>query len=239
MVTTYAGWVADGKPWHPSNPAQAMANACERHGVTFGIIGNQDHLTADPPEDHTPYSHTPWPGAQPYPYVLAIDIMTTDPNVAQRIIAARESGAYPCVKYMNFTNAVGQVEHISWEPTESMVRSSDTGHIHLSFRTDHVLCGHTFDPFISGPTPATPPMQMGDDMLTHWSSIQRGSNGSRVRVWQGLLKGHSYDVAIDGDFGPDTDAKTRRFQTDKGITVDGIVGPQSLSMAIYDVDYTR
>lgn len=74
-------------------------------------------------------------------------------------------------------------------------------------------------------------------MLTHWTAVQRGSTGARVRVWQGLLCGHSYTVAIDGDFGPDTDAKTRQFQTDKGISVDGIAGPHSLSMALYDVDY--
>lgn len=87
------------------------------------------------------------------------------------------------------------------------------------------------------PLPIVPTPQRTDDMLTHWVSVSRGSTGSHVRVWQGLLCGHSYTVAIDGDFGPDTDAKTRKFQSDKGISVDGIAGPHSLSMALYDVDY--
>lgn len=235
-VTDYAGWVADGQRWDASNPAQAMANACERHGITFGILGDHSHAVANPPEDHMPYSHTPWPGAQPYPYVLAIDLMTTDPGVAQRIIAAKQAGSFPCVKYMNFTNAAGQVEHISWEPNESEYHSSDTGHIHLSFRTDHVLCNHTFDPFT---VPTEPVTIIGDEMLTHWTSIQQGSKGSRVSIWQGILKGHGYTLDVDGDFGPATNRVTRQFQTDKRITVDGVAGPQSLSMGIYDVDYTR
>lgn len=240
-VTDYTGWVADGQRWTASSPVTALAHAAAAHGVSFGIIGDHSHAVANPPEDHMPYSHTPWPGAQPYPYVLAIDLMTTNVAVANRIIAAKETGILPCLKYMNYTNAAGEVEHISWEPSENEHASSDAGHIHLSFRTDHVMCTHAngFDPFVDGSTGPTAPTMTGDDMLTHWPTIQQGSTGARVRVWQGILEGHGYVITIDGDFGPDTDNKTRRFQTDKGITVDGQVGPQTLSMGIYDQDYTR
>lgn len=89
----------------------------------------------------------------------------------------------------------------------------------------------------SAPAPVPVPTPIGDSMLTHWSPIQRGATGARVRVWQGLMIGHGYGLTVDGDFGPQTDAVTRQFQTDKRITVDGIVGAHSLSMALYDADY--
>ena len=156
-VTTYQGWLNDGSPWKPSNPSTALANACKAHGVAYGIIGNvQTHLKAATPEDHCPYSHTPWPGTQPYPYVLAVDLMTTRLDVANRIIAAKRSGRLPCLKYINWTDQHGKVWHTSWEPTEKTVSSTDSGHIHCSWRTDHVLCNHAtgFDPFVDQAPPA-------------------------------------------------------------------------------------
>ncbi|GAA5197680.1 hypothetical protein GCM10023322_69460 [Rugosimonospora acidiphila] len=151
-VTTYQQWLADGSPWKPSNPSAALALACKAHGTVYGIIGDvTTHLKAKPPEDHCPYSATPWPVAQPYPYVLAIDIMTTSPVVAQRIIAAKRAGRLPCLKYINWTDADGRCWHTSWQASEATKTSTDTGHIHCSWRSDHVTCAHAtgFDPFVN------------------------------------------------------------------------------------------
>jgi hypothetical protein len=151
-VTTYQQWLGDGSPWRASAPAAAMAAYARAHGVGYGIIGAVDtHLDVSLPEDHAPYSHTPWPGVQPYPYVLAVDLYTTDPAVARRLIAAKRNGALPCLKYINWTDTNGQCWHTSWQPDEVTRTSTDRGHIHLSFRTDHTTCGHAgFDPFIDG-----------------------------------------------------------------------------------------
>lgn len=240
-VTTYQEWLADGSPWTPCSPVGALALAAHNHGVGIGIIGDMSHLTADPPQDHCPYSHTPWPGAQPYPHVMAIDLMTTDVSVANALIDAKRSGRVPCIKYMNYTDATGNCHHISWEPDEMVEASSDTGHIHISIRTDHVDCSHAtgFDPFaVSTPTP----VPTGDFALTHWTSVQKGSSGAAVKVAQGILIAHGYSVGSgnglpDGSFGPITEASTEAMQRAYGIKVDGIFGPHTLSVGLYGVDY--
>ena len=155
LVTTYQQWLAGGSPWTASSPSLAIAAACKAHGVAYGIIGNvETHLKAQPPEDHCPYSATPWLGMQPYPYVLAVDLMTTDVRVAQRFIAAKRGGRLPCLKYINWTDAGSRCWHTSWQPTEVTHPSSDTGHIHCSWRADHATCNHAkgFDPFIDQAT---------------------------------------------------------------------------------------
>lgn len=56
----------------------------------------------------------------------------------------------------------------------------------------------------------------------------KGWTGAEVkRLQQALIdKGYSCGSAgVDGSFGSDTDAAVRKFQTDRGLAVDGIVGP--------------
>lgn len=58
--------------------------------------------------------------------------------------------------------------------------------------------------------------------------------GAAVRRWQEMLRALEYDIGswgVDGAFGKDIDAATRKFQTDAGLLVDGIVGPKSWEAA--------
>lgn len=90
--------------------------------------------------------------------------------------------------------------------------------------------------------PTPPPTPQGDPMLTHWTSVQRGSTGSQVKVAQGVLIANGLGVGSpnglpDGNFGPTTEASTRSLQSRHGIAVDGVFGPHTLSVGIYGHDY--
>ncbi len=57
--------------------------------------------------------------------------------------------------------------------------------------------------------------------------IRKGSTGEGVRWVQWELNKNKYPVNEDGIFGADTDATVRSFQKDRGLGVDGIVGPNT------------
>lgn len=57
--------------------------------------------------------------------------------------------------------------------------------------------------------------------------VRKGSRGATVTKVQYRLKARGWRIAVDGIFGGDTDAVVRAFQKEKGLTPDGIVGPQT------------
>jgi hypothetical protein len=154
-TAAYTAWVADGSPWKDARPIHAVGDRLAAHGYTVYYHGDLRHLTNVPPEDHTPFSATGWPGAHPYPYCMATDVMppaagqvsklTGRPlpsldRLAARLAADKQAG-HPqtaWLKYMNSTDADGHIWHDKWTPDHTRSASGDAGHIHLSCRTDHV-----------------------------------------------------------------------------------------------------
>ncbi len=67
------------------------------------------------------------------------------------------------------------------------------------------------------PIPAVPPYP---------GIARRGDRGGQVRVWQDTLNGRAAArLAVDGVFGPATEAAVRAFQRREHLTADGIAGP--------------
>ena len=58
---------------------------------------------------------------------------------------------------------------------------------------------------------------------------------STITSMQYLLNAHGANVAVDGLFGPQTDAAVRAFQASHGLVVDGVVGEQTWSKLIITV----
>lgn len=59
-------------------------------------------------------------------------------------------------------------------------------------------------------------------------TLKKGSKGEFVQLLQTKLTMLGYDLGrygIDGDFGKDTEAAVRKFQSNAGLTPDGVVGP--------------
>lgn len=56
-------------------------------------------------------------------------------------------------------------------------------------------------------------------------TLRRGSESSAVMFLQRLLLSYLYPITnLDGDFGPETERAVRNFQSENGLTSDGIVG---------------
>lgn len=55
--------------------------------------------------------------------------------------------------------------------------------------------------------------------------LRKGDTGLAVKILQQLLRQNAYNIAVDGDFGPNTFDAVENFQGFTGLAVDGIVGP--------------
>jgi peptidoglycan hydrolase-like protein with peptidoglycan-binding domain len=62
-----------------------------------------------------------------------------------------------------------------------------------------------------------------------------GLNGHPIKTLQYLLRARGHNVAVDGDFGPQTDAAVKAFQTSTGLTANGSVNVQTWTALISQV----
>ena len=89
-----------------------------------------------------------------------------------------------------------------------------------------------------GPQPQPQPQPSGRPAPGHGSEypgapLRNGSFGQAVTEFQQQLSRRGWRISVDGAFGPATEAVVRRFQADKGLTVDGIVGRQTWDAAFH------
>lgn len=61
-------------------------------------------------------------------------------------------------------------------------------------------------------------------MATNYSQIGYGSSGKDVKTLQEMLNSNGYQLDVDGNFGPKTQAAVKDYQKKNNLTVDGIVG---------------
>ena len=73
------------------------------------------------------------------------------------------------------------------------------------------------------------------EQIQPWPIVRRGANGHPVRTLQHLLRARGQSVAVDGIFGPATEAAVRTVQQSGGVAVDGVVGPQTWPKLIVQV----
>jgi peptidoglycan hydrolase-like protein with peptidoglycan-binding domain len=71
--------------------------------------------------------------------------------------------------------------------------------------------------------------------LSPWPLVRQGDEDHPIRTLQHLLRARGHAVDVDGIFGPMTDAAVRAFQKERGLAVDGIVGPHTWRALIVQV----
>lgn len=66
------------------------------------------------------------------------------------------------------------------------------------------------------------------------AQVSAGSTGAAVEAAQGQLRSQGWRLAVDGDFGPITEAVVRDFQVARCLTSDGVVGPITWQTLVAD-----
>jgi len=149
----FRDWIAAGSPYTLIPPARALQRTLRARGFTVWDYPDYAHQIDEPPEDHTPYSVTGWPGTNARWNARALDIMPKGStaaaraswaarhelaNLARRIIADKTAGrpGTEWIKYLNWTDEGGVCRQERWTPSHETRSSTDREHIHISGRSD-------------------------------------------------------------------------------------------------------
>lgn len=113
--------------------------------------------------------------------------------------------------------------------------------------TAAIACGLTVVPGATAAATATPPRTAATATLLsatvspalRWPVLKEGPNRTwprvTVRSLQYLLNAHGAKLAVDGVFGPKTEAAVLAYQRARHLTRDGVVGPATWSALIITV----
>ena len=86
-----------------------------------------------------------------------------------------------------------------------------------------------------GQAPSTPAPPSGGGQAAPKLSVDyfgrtRNSTVPDVRTWQAKMRDRGWTIGVDQQFGPQSEDVCRKFQREKGLTADGLVGPQTWNM---------
>lgn len=133
-------WDAKGRPFTVCRPIRELVDLALANNVPLlGTIGNLAHLKTNFPEDHTPFSFTPWPWPLPGYVVTACDLGASE--WCWGFLEDCKAGLHPWVKYINFMGKNYSVKR-NW----GSVNSGDI-HFHCSARTDFLDSPVTRNPW--------------------------------------------------------------------------------------------
>lgn len=81
------------------------------------------------------------------------------------------------------------------------------------------------------PTPAPAPVPGGKAPPWPGTYLRDFTQGGGTRQWQGQMAARGWAITADDMYGPSSAATCRAFQGEKGLAVDGVVGPDTWRMA--------
>lgn len=110
--------------------------------------------------------------------------------------------------------------HIHISESREMVDSRANKEALLS-----VLTGEPLSDWLARTQPAPSyPAWPGRHLRHTPGKLMRGND---VRQWQQRMRDRGWRISVDGIYGPQSAEVARKFQKEKGLTVDSIVGPQT------------
>lgn len=184
--------------------------------VTIGWIGDSAHRSSI--SDHNPDSRG---------IVCAIDVMFPVGPKASAVVKA-------CVgrhdlRYVIHNRTIWEKKN-GWKARAYKGTDPHTNHVHISSEhnaeADGFHVGLTWDGSIVLVKVSKSTLLMSHTPQWRFpGTVRRGSRGRAVKAVQQRLKDRGWKISVDGSFGPGTEAIVRRFQGEKGLKVDGIVGP--------------
>jgi hypothetical protein len=120
---------------------------------------------------------------------------------------------------------VGIVERVEADGTVWTYEGNHQDRLEHVRRSRNVIAGFCHPPYRdSDVVPAGPAaLSAGTPPFPGYCSV--GSVGTATRQVQQRLRDRGWTIDVDGEFGPATDTVVRKFQADKALEVDGVVGP--------------
>jgi len=75
--------------------------------------------------------------------------------------------------------------------------------------------------------------------MVDYQQITAGDQGEWVDYLRQVLDGQGYSIAQSGPFDDDLDSVVRQYQTDQGLSVDGVVGEKTWTALVPDETSTE
>jgi len=199
-------------------------------GVTIYGIGDDEHKKhrSGHNEDDTPGSLPEDSDPDTLREHRAIDVMVTaafshDDAACLVNDLVSDADNRKRMLYVNYKNTQWARSN-GWHPADNSDDPHPT-HVHVSGEADDDANETPWKlPTLTGDTSAFPPFPGRHLTYVKGTPQMRGED---VRTWQARMRARGWVIGVDGEYGPQSAGVATRFQTEKGLTVDGIVGPQT------------
>jgi hypothetical protein len=146
-------------------------------------------------------------------------------NIAQWVKEEAAAFGIPIVK-LNASQAQGSgrgvCQHID-------LGSWGGGHVDCGsgFPMDHVLSMASGGAPTAPAAPTTPPPSGGAAPPFPGTLLRNFTQGHGTATWQGQMVARGWSLAVDDMYGGDSERVCTQFQQEKGLGVDGVVGPET------------
>lgn len=189
-----------------------------------GTIGDEAHASRSS-------DHNPWVKDGGVGVVTGMDI-THDPQGGCDSYALAEwlrQKRDPRVKYIISNKRICSSETSPWVWRPYGGKNPHDHHVHISVKAnksqydDEGNWGLTEEKLPETNLPQPKPVPR---------TLRRGASGGEVDKLQGILFDLGFILALDGQFGGETEACVKSFQKENGLLPDGVVGPQSWKLLL-------